>query len=76
MNDLRNAIDNLPLIVRILLALPFVDGIVYGIYRICRGDTANVLLGVAWIFVGGTLGWILDIVFLAMEKPIVEIPLS
>lgn len=74
MNEFRKAIDGLPLIVKIILALPFIDGLVYGVYRICRGDTANVILGIVWIFIGATVGWIVDIVFLATEKPVWEIP--
>ena len=73
MNDFRQSIDNLPLIVKIILALPFIDGIIYGIYRIFRGDTIAVILGVVWIFIGSTVGWILDIVFLALGKPVFEL---
>lgn len=73
MNEFRNSIDNLPLILKIILALPFIDGILYGIYRICRGDTAAIILGVIWIFIGSTVGWILDIVFLALGKPVFEL---
>ena len=73
MNEFRKAIDELPLIVKIILALPFIDGIIYGIYRICRGDTVAVILGVVWIFIGSTVGWILDIVFLALGKPVFEL---
>ena len=73
MNEFRKSIDELPLIVKIILALPFIDGIIYGIYRICRGDTVAVILGVVWIFIGSTVGWILDIVFLALGKPVFEL---
>ena len=72
MNEFRKAIDELPLIIKIILALPFIDGLLYGIYRICRGDTVAVILGVVWIFIGSTFGWILDIVFLALGKPVFE----
>ena len=73
MNEFRKAIDELPLIIQIILALPFIDGLLYGIYRICRGDTVAVILGVVWIFIGSTVGWILDIIFLALGKPVFEI---
>ena len=31
------AIDKLPWILRLIFALPVLDGIIYGIYRICSG---------------------------------------
>ena len=73
MAELRKAIDSLPLILRIILALPAIDGIVYGIYRICRGDTKGIVFGIIWIFIGATIGWILDIVFLLLGKPLLEL---
>lgn len=73
MQEFRKTMDNLPLILKIILALPFIDGIIYGIYRICRGDITAVVLGVIWIFIGAFIGWILDIVFLIMGKPVFEI---
>lgn len=73
MEQYRKAIEGLPLIVRIILALPVLDGIVYGIYRICRGDTPAIVLGIVWIFLGAAVGWILDIVFLALGKPVWEL---
>lgn len=73
MNAYRKLIDELPLILRIILALPVLDGIVYGIYRICKGNTPNMILGIAWIFVGATVGWILDIVFLVLGKKLFEL---
>ena len=73
MAEFRKAIDSLPLIIKIILALPFIDGIIYGIYRICRGDTPALILGVIWIFIGSVVGWILDIVFLVLGKPVFEL---
>ncbi len=73
MNDYRKSIDGLPLVIRILLALPFIDGLIYGIYRICRGDTPAIILGVIWIFIGGSVGWIVDIVMLALGKTVWEL---
>lgn len=66
MNAYRNAMDSLPLILKIILALPFIDGILYGIYRICRGDTPAVILGIVWIFIGSCVGWIVDIIMLIL----------
>lgn len=72
MAEFRKMIDSLPFIVRVLLALPAIDGIVYGIYRICRGDLPNVILGVIWIFAGTVLTWILDLIFLFTKGYVFE----
>ena len=68
----RKWMDSLPLIVKIILALPALDGIFYGIYRICKGNVANIILGLVWIFAGATITWILDIVFLVLGKNVLE----
>ena len=73
MAEFRKWMDSLPLIVKIIFALPGIDGILYGIYRICRGDVPNLILGVVWIFVGATIGWILDIVFLLTKGKVFEL---
>lgn len=73
MAEFRKWMDSLPLIVKIIFALPGIDGILYGIYCICRGDVPNLVLGVIWIFVGATIGWILDIVFLLMKGKVFEL---
>lgn len=73
MNEYRKAIDGLPLIVKILLALPLIDGVVYGVYRVCRGDTPAAILGIVWIFVGASVGWIVDMIFLLLGKPVWEL---
>jgi len=58
MKDFIKFIDNLPFIVKLIFALPGIDGIIYGIYRIAKG---KVLLGVIWIFVGFVIFWIIDL---------------
>lgn len=73
MAEYRKFLDELPLIIKIILALPFLDGIIYGIYRICKGTTTGIILGIIWIFAGATILWILDIVFLALGKPVFEL---
>lgn len=62
------ALDNLPFILKIILALPFIDGIAYGIYRILKGQ---VILGILWLFFGAAIGWIIDIVSLLLHQKIV-----
>ncbi|MBQ8163608.1 MAG: hypothetical protein IJZ93_04505 [Clostridia bacterium] len=65
------AIDNLPPIVKILLALPFLD-IIWAIYRIIKGATTQnwvtMVAGILWIVFGCFITWILDIVFLILGK--------
>ena len=73
MEAYRKWLDSLPLIAKIILALPFLDGIFYGIYRICSGKTPNIILGIVWLLVGTTVTWILDIVFLVLGKPVFEL---
>lgn len=51
-------IDGLPFILRLILAFPLLDGLVYGIYRIAKG---HLIAGIIWIFVGTVITWILDI---------------
>ena len=73
MEEFRKWIDNLPLIVKIILALPVLDGIVYGIYRICSDDAPNMILGIIWIVAGATICWVLDIIFLVMKGKVFEL---
>jgi len=57
-------LDGLPLILKIVLAFPGLDGIFYGIYRIAKG---HLLVGIIWIFIGATIGWIIDIITLVLN---------
>ena len=58
MKEYIKFIDGLPKILKIILALPALDGIFYGIYRIAKG---RVIIGIIWIFVGACILWIIDI---------------
>lgn len=58
MKEYVKFIDELPFIIRLILAFPGIDGFVYGIYRIAKG---HVIAGIIWIFVGWAILWILDI---------------
>ena len=73
MEAYRKWIDSLPLLIRIILALPVIDGIIYGIYRICKGTTNGLIQGIIWIFIGAAIGWILDIVLLVMKGSVWEL---
>ena len=69
MKDFIKAMDDLPLILKIILALPALD-IVWGIYRIVKGvaykNVVTLIFGILWIIPGSVICWILDIV---TEKP-------
>lgn len=62
--DLAAKFNSLPKIVRILLALPIFDSIVYGIYRIIKG---HILAGVLWLIFGILPGAILDIIDICLH---------
>ena len=66
MNDYVKMIDGLPLIVKIILALPFADWVVYGIYRIAKG---HLIAGILWLVLGWPL-FIIDIVTLVLHGTI------
>jgi hypothetical protein len=67
MNAYVKFIDGLPFIIRLILAFPALDGIVYGLYRIAKG---HLIAGLIWIFVGTVITWILDIYSLLTEGKI------
>ncbi|MBQ8320436.1 MAG: hypothetical protein IJX81_06110 [Clostridia bacterium] len=73
MAEFRKWMDALPLWLKIVFALPFIDGIIYGIYRICKGTMPNIILGIVWIVAGTCVTWILDIVFLLWKGAVLEI---
>ena len=54
--------------VQILFALPIIDGVVYGLYRIARGHYFS---GVVWFVFGAVIGWIFDLFCLFLKKPLV-----
>ena len=73
MKSFISAIDNLPKIAKIILALPFLD-IIWGIYRIIKGiDGQNwftLIIGILWIIPGSFICWILDIVMLVLQDKV------
>ncbi len=68
MKELIKAIDSLPLLVKVILAIPALD-IVWGIYRICRSvDKSNVVgivVSILLLFV--PFMWIIDIIVILMK---------
>ncbi len=67
MKDIIKAFDNLPTIVKVILALPGLD-IVWAVYRLCRSIDKNnvvgIILGVLMILLCPVIVWILDIITL------------
>jgi len=66
MKEVVKFFDGLPWIVKIILSLPFIDGIAWGIYRIAKGvdkkDTAMLIAGIVWLFLGFFLFWVIDLI--------------
>lgn len=62
MKDYVRSLDKMNIILKILLAIPVLDGIFYGIYRIAKG---HIIWGIIWIFIGAAVGWIVDILSIA-----------
>ena len=71
MKDFIKAMDDLPLILKIILALPALD-IVWGIYRIVKGvaykNVVTLIFGILWIIPGSVICWILDTVTLLLNN--------
>jgi hypothetical protein len=71
MKELRKAFDSLPWIATLLLTI-FFDPIFAGIYRITKGDTVQLVIGILWFVTGGVfgIGWIIDVVTVIVSKKI------
>lgn len=65
----NKAILGLPLWLKVVLALPVFDWIVYGLYRIFGG---HIIAGIIWIIFGWNILWIVDIITIVLHgKPTV-----
>ncbi len=73
MKQLIQAIDDLPLIVKIIFSLPCI-AIIWSIYRLCRSIEAKNVLGIVLalvlIFAGPTFFWIIDIICVLLNGKI------
>ena len=69
--DIIKAFDELPKIVKIIFALPFLD-IIWAIYRIIKGactkNTVTLVAGIIWVVFGCFITWVLDIIYLILDK--------
>ena len=72
MKEFVKAMDGLPWIVKIILALPGIDGFAWGIYCLVKGISSNnmtlIIAGIVWILVGWAILWILDLFTLITQK--------
>ena len=68
MKELIKAIDALPLLIKVSLAIPALD-IVWGIYRICRSvdnnNVAGIIVSIILLFV--PFMWLIDIIMILMK---------
>ena len=64
------AMDDLPLIVKIILAIPALD-IIWVIYRIvkslAKGNMLGVILGIVLIIGGLPFLWLVDMIFIVLK---------
>ncbi len=70
MAEFRNTLKGLPFIAKLLLVI-FYD--FYGaLYRISRGDTAGIVIGVLQLITANFFGilWIIDIVTIILHKEV------
>lgn len=75
MKDLVKTIDGMPWIIKIIFALPGIDGIVYGLlYRLPKGlikkDIVQIVIGLLWFFLGFVILWIIDLVTIILNKKV------
>ncbi len=75
MKDLVKAIDSMPWIIKIIFALPGIDGIVYGLlYRLPKGlikkDVFQIIVGLLWFFLGFVILWIIDLITVLLNKKV------
>ena len=72
MKGIVSFFDGLPWIVKVIFALPGIDGIAWGIYRIAKGVNTNngvmVIVGIIWLVVGTFITWVIDLFTLFTEK--------
>lgn len=70
MKDIVKTFDNLPLILKLIIALPGLD-IIWNVVRVCRSlaknNTVNAIIAVILIFVGIPFVWLIDILFILFK---------
>lgn len=76
MKKLIKSFDNLPLLVKVIFALPALD-IIWAVYRLVRsiakGNVLGVILGVIMLVLCPAILWILDIITLLLYNKVLWI---
>lgn len=74
MKDFVKAMDELPLVLKVILALPALD-IVWAIYRIVKGvaydNVVTLIAGILWIIPGSVICWVCDMVTLILGDKLI-----
>ncbi|MFA6796310.1 MAG: hypothetical protein WCR63_01850 [Bacilli bacterium] len=65
MKDYIKLLDKSPILIKLIFALPIIDGIIWGLYRVFKGlvekRVITFIIGIIWIFAGAAICWIIDI---------------
>ena len=73
LNELIKSFDNLPKIIKLILAIPALD-IIWVIYRIIKSvndnNTLGIILGAVLLFVGVPFLWLIDIICIIMNDTV------
>lgn len=76
MNGIIKFFDRLPLVVKIIFALPILD-ILWAIYRLCRsidkGNVVGIVLGILMLLFCPAILWLLDIITLLVIGKVIWI---
>lgn len=60
LKNFRKTLDSIPWVIELLLVI-FFDGLYGGIYRMTRGDTTGVIIGIVWLVLAYLMSrWCLD----------------
>lgn len=69
MRDFCKWMEEQPRILRIILCI-FVLDISWAVYRIGRAvvnkNWVHMVLGIIWVFIGGSIAWILDLIWMIL----------
>lgn len=71
MKELTKSMEKLPLIVKLILCIPFLD-IVWSVWKLLKGiisgDVLKIILGILTIIPGAAIMWLLDIIWMLIYK--------
>lgn len=76
MRDVIKFFDDLPLVVKVIFALPVLD-ILWAVYRLCRSiskeNALGIVLGVLMLFFCPAIFWLVDIITLLVMGKVIWI---